>query len=74
VLTLVAVLYAVGLAWLHRLGVIPTPGRFLAGPAIQPEESGPFLDPGQPPPPRQVSSGYISAGYGDVGYPLGGDP
>jgi Flp pilus assembly protein TadB len=37
VLALVAGLYAVGLAWLHRLGNIPAPGR--------------FLDPPEPPPP-----------------------
>ena len=29
VLGLVAALYAAGLAWLHRLGAIPAPGRFL---------------------------------------------
>ena len=29
VLALVAILYAMGLAWLHRLGQIPAPGRFL---------------------------------------------
>jgi len=29
VLALVATLYAAGLAWLHRLGAIPGPGRFL---------------------------------------------
>lgn len=29
VLGLVAILYAAGLAWLHRLGQIPAPGRFL---------------------------------------------
>lgn len=29
VLALVALLYAAGLAWLHRLGTIPAPGRFL---------------------------------------------
>lgn len=32
VLALVAGLYAVGLAWLHRLGNIPAPGRFLDPP------------------------------------------
>ena len=29
VLALVAGLYAIGLAWLHRLGTMPAPGRFL---------------------------------------------
>jgi Flp pilus assembly protein TadB len=29
VLALVALLYAAGLGWLHRLGTIPEPGRFL---------------------------------------------
>lgn len=33
VLALVAVLYAAGLSWLHRLGNIPAPGRFLDPPA-----------------------------------------
>jgi len=32
VLALVAGLYAAGLAWLHRLGAIPVPGRFLDEP------------------------------------------
>jgi Flp pilus assembly protein TadB len=31
VLALVATLYAAGLAWLHHLGTIPAPGRFLDG-------------------------------------------
>jgi len=29
VLALVAGLYAIGLGWLHRLGTMPAPGRFL---------------------------------------------
>ncbi len=29
VLAVVALLYAAGLGWLHRLGTIPGPGRFL---------------------------------------------
>ncbi len=33
VLALVAGLYAAGLTWLHRLGNIPAPGRFLDPPA-----------------------------------------
>ncbi len=33
---LVAVLYAAGLVWLHKLGQIPVPGRFLADPAGRP--------------------------------------
>jgi Flp pilus assembly protein TadB len=50
VLALVAGLYAVGLAWLHRLGNIPAPGRFLdppeppqaaaPGPASVPDSAG----------------------------------
>ncbi|HLQ57312.1 MAG TPA: type II secretion system F family protein [Streptosporangiaceae bacterium] len=34
VLALVAGLYAAGLAWLHRLGNIPAPGRFLDPPGV----------------------------------------
>jgi hypothetical protein len=33
VLAMVAGLYAFGLTWLHRLGNIPAPGRFLDPPA-----------------------------------------
>jgi Flp pilus assembly protein TadB len=33
VLALVCLLYTAGLAWLHRLGTIPAPGRFLDPPA-----------------------------------------
>jgi Flp pilus assembly protein TadB len=33
VLALVSLLYAAGLAWLHRLGAVPGPGRFLDQPA-----------------------------------------
>jgi hypothetical protein len=41
VLGLVCALYAAGLAWLHRLGAIPAPGRFLdAAPAAAPSGSG----------------------------------
>jgi hypothetical protein len=32
VLALVATLYAAGLTWLHHLGTIPVPGRFLDEP------------------------------------------
>jgi Flp pilus assembly protein TadB len=40
VLGLVCALYAAGLAWLHRLGAIPAPGRFLdAAPAAAPSGS-----------------------------------
>jgi Flp pilus assembly protein TadB len=49
VLALVAILYAVGLAWLNKLGQIPAPGRFLdqspagAGePEPQPVQAGGF--------------------------------
>jgi hypothetical protein len=31
VMALVVALYAGGLGWLHRLGSVPVPGRFLAG-------------------------------------------
>jgi Flp pilus assembly protein TadB len=41
-LAVVALIYAVGLAWLHRLGLIPGPGRFLGSP-------GPRLDGTDPP-------------------------
>jgi hypothetical protein len=30
-MALVVALYAGGLGWLHRLGSVPVPGRFLAG-------------------------------------------
>jgi Flp pilus assembly protein TadB len=57
VLAMVALLYAGGLAWLHRLGNLPTPGRFLddslagdppraAGPAQLPR--GAAAQPGSP--------------------------
>jgi Flp pilus assembly protein TadB len=42
VLAGVATLYAVGLAWLHRLGTIPAPGRFL-------DQSAPRFDDADPP-------------------------
>ncbi len=39
VLALVAGLYAIGLGWLHRLGTMPAPGRFLeADPARRPAD------------------------------------
>lgn len=75
VLALVALLYAAGLTWLHRLGMIPGPGRFLAGPAVQPWDAGPLpADAHQADARRQVGSGYASARYGDAGYPIGGEP
>jgi Flp pilus assembly protein TadB len=76
VLAMISILYAVGLTWLHKLGTIPAPARFLQGPQIQPEDTGPLMGPvlshGQPP--RRASSGYIGASYGDAGYPIGGGP
>ena len=39
VLAMVAGLYAFGLTWLHRLGNIPAPGRFLDPPA-EPDQAG----------------------------------
>ncbi len=47
VLAFVALLYAAGLGWLHRLGKVPAPGRFLEqAPARQaePEQVRPVLD------------------------------
>jgi hypothetical protein len=41
VLALVAGLYAVGLGWLHRLGAMPAPGRFL-------DQAEPARVPGDP--------------------------
>jgi Flp pilus assembly protein TadB len=38
VLALVACLYAAGLFWLHKLGEIPVPGRFLAQSRLRPDE------------------------------------
>jgi Flp pilus assembly protein TadB len=43
VLAVVATLYAVGLAWLHRLGTIPGPGRFLDQPALRLDDADPLL-------------------------------
>jgi Flp pilus assembly protein TadB len=40
VLGLVAALYAAGLAWLHRLGSIPAPGRFLDSPPARTPAGG----------------------------------
>ncbi len=45
VLALVACLYAAGLAWLHRLGAIPAPGRFLDPPAAPGAAGGPGAAP-----------------------------
>lgn len=39
VLAFVCVLYAAGLAWLHRLGTIPGPGRFLDHPPERPVQA-----------------------------------
>lgn len=47
VLAVVATLYAAGLAWLHRLGKIPGPGRFLDLPAAR-LDADPGADPRQP--------------------------
>jgi|HubBroStandDraft_6_1064221.scaffolds.fasta_scaffold05169_8 Flp pilus assembly protein TadB len=43
VMALVVALYAGGLGWLHRLGSVPVPGRFLAG---QPDAAGAAGAPG----------------------------
>jgi Flp pilus assembly protein TadB len=52
VLALVAGLYAAGLTWLHRLGNIPAPGRFLDPPA----------GPGAAGPPGAVPAAPLDAG------------
>lgn len=41
VLAVVAVLYAAGLVWLHKLGQIPVPGRFLKDPGGRLDEPDP---------------------------------
>jgi hypothetical protein len=41
VLALVAAMYAAALAWLHRLGSLPAPGRFLDPPAAAPTAGRP---------------------------------
>jgi Flp pilus assembly protein TadB len=48
VLALVAGLYAAGLFWLHRLGTMPAPGRFLDDQAVTPPPRA------APPPPAQL--------------------
>jgi Flp pilus assembly protein TadB len=48
VLAMVAGLYAAGLAWLHRLGTIPAPGRFLDPPAGPGFPGGPGAVPAAP--------------------------
>jgi Flp pilus assembly protein TadB len=55
VLALVALLYAGGLAWLHRLGNLPTAGRFLDDSAAR--------DPSRPAAPAQLPPG-VSASHG----------
>jgi hypothetical protein len=57
VLAMVAGLYAFGLTWLHRLGNIPAPGRFLDPPA-EPDQAG---WPG-PAPARARAGGLARAG------------
>ena len=49
VLALVALLYAAGLAWLHRLGNLPTAGRFL--------DDSLARDPARPGGPAQLPQG-----------------
>jgi len=53
VLAMVAGLYAFGLTWLHRLGNIPAPGRFLDPPA-EPDQAG---WPGPAPAPARARAG-----------------
>ncbi len=73
VLAVVALLYAGGLTWLHRLGTIPGPGRFLDGPVILPSEAGPIAAGArQPAARRRVGSGY--ARYGEAGNAIRGGP
>jgi Flp pilus assembly protein TadB len=52
VMAAVATLYAAGLGWLHHLGAVPAPGRFLTGAAVGPLTSHPVAAPnsasGQP--------------------------
>ena len=48
VLALVALLYAAGLGWLHRLGMLPGPGRFLAARPGRPH--GRYAESGSAPP------------------------
>jgi Flp pilus assembly protein TadB len=75
VLAVVALLYTGGLTWLHRLGMIPGPGRFLDGAAIRPEDAGPRPDEARRADARrQVGSDYASARYRDAGYTTGGGP
>ena len=60
VLAFVAMLYAAGLAWLHRLGSIPAPGRFLGDQTT----AGAWGSP----------AGYYSTGLGAMPGPVGGPP
>ncbi|HUJ07865.1 MAG TPA: type II secretion system F family protein [Streptosporangiaceae bacterium] len=78
VLAFVALLYTAGLAWLHRLGTIPAPGRFLdqtpariapagTAPAGMVSGSGdPYLARGGPD--GSGVTGFGSAGFGSAGF------
>jgi Flp pilus assembly protein TadB len=62
VLALVAILYGAGLAWLHKLGQVPAPGRFLdQAPAgldeAEPQPPQPQPPPQPPQPPRPARTG-----------------
>jgi Flp pilus assembly protein TadB len=61
VMALVTALYAGGLYWLHHLGSVPSPGRFLTGqpPAMSAVRPG---QPGYADMPRAVPSGYRGPG------------
>jgi Flp pilus assembly protein TadB len=71
VLALVVILYAVGLTWLHRLGTIPGPGRFLDE-SVMPFEDAPRLIGAQAGIGQFDSGYYAGARYDDAGYPIGG--
>ncbi len=62
VLAFVALLYTVGLAWLHRLGTIPAPGRFLD------------QTPARIAPAGLASAGLASAGLASAGLASAGMP
>jgi Flp pilus assembly protein TadB len=48
VMALVVLLYAAGFWWLHHLGTMPTPGRFLDTPAEPPGQAGGAIGPWRP--------------------------
>ena len=69
VLALVALLYAGGLAWLHRLGNLPTAGRFLDDSLI-PDPARP-ADPARPGPPPAARPAPRPARPADPARPAG---